>query len=162
MGWEQHRYAVERARDMRRKIADEQNDHCAECGQKTDGTDAWRCGCPTGQPIFAGATLQGEASSSDAEMLDEVADFMKSLEGSKAGQCFADPDSAFVADWNQTIVHLSNFCSIYALPKPDMIFHPNWQGRMSEIAGMRIGSPIIYAGVRVRFGTLTPMDVLRT
>lgn len=54
MTWDQHRYAVERARDFRRKLADEQN----EAAQ--------------------GVNLQGEANGSDAEMLDEVADFLRS------------------------------------------------------------------------------------
>lgn len=59
MSWEQQRYAVERARDMRRKAADEIN----EASQMV--------------------TLQGEAQGGDAEMLDDVADFLQSLEGKK-------------------------------------------------------------------------------
>lgn len=144
MSWEQHRYAVERARDMRRKIADDQN--------KAAGM----------------VNLQGEANGSDAEMLDEVADFLESLEGydDRRGSIgFLDGEEAgeaFVAEWNKTIATISVFCDQYGLPKPDMVFRPEWQRHMSAIAGQRIGSPIIYAGVRVRFGTLAPMDVLVT
>lgn len=135
MPWEQHRYAVERARDMRRKIADEQNE------------------------AVQGVNLQGEANGSDAEMLDDVADFLRSLDGSKPGM---DCREQFIADWNATICTISNFCAKYDLPKPDMIFHPSWQNHMSLIAGTNIGSPLIYGGVRVRFGILSSMDVLRT
>lgn len=162
MGWEQHRYAIERARDMRRKAADAINDHCMKCGRKVPEMVGYRCACPGGVPTHAGVTLQGEANSSDAELLDDVADFLLSLDGSKAGQRLDDPGTAFIADWNQTIGHISNFCAIWDLPKPDMIFHQKWQSHMSAVAGMRIGSPLIYAGVRVRFGSLQSMDVLRT
>lgn len=158
MSWEQHRYAVERARDMRQKAADAVNNHCMECGMEVN-PDIGTCRC-IGEPIFAGVTLQGEANSSDAEMLDEVADFLKSLEGSKAGQQFSDPRGAFVADWNQTICTISNFCAQYDLPKPDMLFHPKWHAHMSALSGMNIRSPLIYAGVRVRFGTYRSMNVL--
>lgn len=160
MSWEQHRYAVERARDMRRKTADAINDHCAECGTKMDMENMERlvCKCPDG-PVFAGVTLQGDADGSDAEMLDDVADFLRSLDGSKPGM---DCREQFIADWDATICAVSNFCAKYDLPKPDMIFHPSWQSHMSLIAGTNIGSPLIYAGVRVRFGTLSSMDVLRT
>lgn len=137
MTWEQHRYAVERARDMRRKFADEHNEASGMLN------------------------LQGEANSSDAEMLDEVADFLQSLEGSKPGDHMIDRGQAFVADWNKTISTISVFCSQYDLPKPDMIFHRKWRDHMSYVAGAQMGSPLIYAGVRVRFGNLEPMDVLR-
>jgi hypothetical protein len=133
MSWEQHRYAVERARDHRRKVADSINE--------------------SEQMV----TLQGEANASDAEMLDEVADFLKSLEGGRRDE-ISGP--AFVADWNKMIAEISTFCARYDMPKPDMLFHPKWQGYMSTIAQQRIGSPLIYAGVRVRFGTLRPMDVI--
>ena len=119
MTWEQHRGAVERARD---------------------------CGIP----------LPG-----DAELLDDVVDFLRSLEGSKAGDILENPGQAFVDDWNKTICTLSNFCGLYNLPKPDMVFHPKWQMHMSHIAGQRIGAPLIYAGVRVRFGMFESCDVLR-
>lgn len=138
MSWEQHRYAVERARDMRRKFADEHNEASGM------------------------VNLQGEANGSDAEMLDEVADFLKSLEGSKAGDQMIDRGQSFVADWNKMIATISVLCSQYQLPKPDMIFHYKWQDHMSYVAGQRIGSPLIYAGVRVRFGIFESMDVLRS
>jgi hypothetical protein len=134
MSWEQHRYAVERAARMRREIADRQN----EAAQMVN--------------------LQGEANGSDAEMLDDVADFLKSLEGSKAGD---GERQRFVDDWNKTITTLSNFCAYYDLPKPDMLFHPKWQHHMSAVAQRPIGSPLIYAGVRVRFGRFESCDVLR-
>lgn len=133
MSWEQHRYAVERAARLRRKAADEIN----EANQ--------------------GVSLQGEAQGSDAEMLEEVGEFLRSLDGAQPGM---EQGERFVADWNATIAHLSCFCSRYDLPKPDMIFHPSWQRYMSTIAGVTIGSPIIYAGVRVRFGRLESRDVL--
>lgn len=160
MSWEQHRYAVERARDRMKATADRINDHCMECSAKHDGSDDWRCGCPDGEPTFAGATLQGEAASSDAEMLDDVADFLRSLEGSKKGQAITDPGGAFVADWNQMIAVISNVCGQYDLPKPDMVFLPVWQARMSMIAQTKIGSPLIYAGVRCRFGRFASFDAL--
>ena len=159
MSWEQHRYAVERAARMRSDAADAINDHCMECGMKVD-PDISACRC-IGGPVFAGVTLQGEANSSDAEMLGEVADFLKSLEGSKADDILENPGQAFVDDWNQAITTLSNFCGFYNLPKPDMIFHQKWRMHMSRVAQREIGSPLIYAGVRVRFGTLESMDVLR-
>lgn len=133
---EQHRYAVERAARLRKHVAHDE----IERNQ--------------------GVSLQGEANGSDAEMLDEVADFLRSLEGSKKNQAITDPGGAFVADWNQVIGTISNFCGMYDLPKPDMLFHPKWQARMSMIAQQQIGSPLIYAGVRVRFGTYRSMDVL--
>ncbi len=135
MTWEQHRYAVERARDRMKKL------HDAAIEDRE------------------GISLQSEAANSDMELLDDVVDFLKSLEGAKAG----DPiGQQFVDDWNRTIVTLSNFCGLYDLPKPDMIFHHRWQDRMSAVAGIRIGSPLIYAGVRVRFGRFESMDVLRS
>lgn len=157
MGWEQHRYAIERARDMRQKTADAINDHCAECKQQEAFFYEGRCLCPDGKPIFAGVTLQGEANSSDAELLGDVADFLKSLDGSKPTMARSEE---FVADWNQAIGQISNFCAKWDLPKPDMLFHPLWQQNMSRVAGMRIGAPLIYAGVRVRFGSYVSMDVL--
>jgi hypothetical protein len=48
-----------------------------------------------------GVNLQGEANGSDAEMLDEVAHFLRSLEGSEAGDWMKDGAIAFIADWNQ-------------------------------------------------------------
>lgn len=137
MSWEQHRYAVERAARIRRKAAENIN----EASQMV--------------------TLAGEANSSDAEMLEEVGEFLKSLEGSKAGDILENPGQAFVDDWNKAITTLSNFCGLYDLPKPDMIFHQKWRVHMSRVAQREIGSPLIYAGVRVRFGTLESMDVLR-
>lgn len=137
MTWEMHRYAVERAARMRRTIADEQN----EAAQ--------------------GANLQGEANGSDAEMLEEVAEFLKALGGSKASDILENPGQAFVDDWNKAITSLSNFCGLYDLPKPDMVFHQKWRMHMSRVAQREIRSPLIYAGVRVRFGTLESMDVLR-
>lgn len=137
MSWEQHRYAVERARDLRRKLANEINEE--------------------NQAV----SLQGEAQGGDAELLNELADFLRSLEGSKAGQWQEDAGAAFVADWNKAIADLSNFCARYDLPKPDMIFHPKWQAHMSYVARQTIGSPLIYAGVRVRFGMFQSMDVFR-
>ena len=136
MSWEQHRYAVERAGRLRRMQADKIN----EANQ--------------------GVSLQGEAQGSDAEMLDEVADFLRSLEGSKAGDWQENAGAAFVADWNKTIATISNLCAQYNLPKPDMIFHPKWQQYMSYVAGQSIGSPLIYAGVRVRFGRMVSVDAL--
>lgn len=155
MSWEQHRYAVERAARMRRASADAINGHCMECGMKP--TPGGVCKCQAG-PTYAGVTLQGEANSSDAEMLEEVAEFLKALEGSKADD---GEGQRFIDDWNKTITAVSNFCGYYDLPKPDMIFTREWRQRMSVIAERPIGSPIIYAGVRVRFGTLESMDVLR-
>lgn len=137
MSWEQHRYAVERAASLRRKIAH-------DIAEETQGV-----------------SLQGEAQGGDAELLEEIAEFLKSLEGSKAGQWQEDAGAAFVADWNKAIADLSNFCARYDLPKPDMIFHPKWQAHMSYVAGQAIGSPLIYAGVRVRFGMFQSMDVFR-
>lgn len=137
MTWEQHRYAVERAASLRRKIAH-------NIAEETQGV-----------------SLQGEANGSDAELLDEIANFLQSLEGSKAGQLQENAGAAFVADWNKTIANLSNFCAQYDLPKPDMIFHPKWQSHMSYVAGQSIGSPLIFAGVRVRFGMFQSMDVFR-
>lgn len=142
MSWEQHRYAVERAARMRREIADRQN----EAAQMVN--------------------LQGEANGSDAEMLEEVAEFLKSLEGyddRKGSIGFLEgreAQDAFIAEWNKTIATVSVFCDRYGMKKPDMIFVPEWQEYMSVIAGQRIGAPIVYAGVRVRFGKLSPMDVL--
>lgn len=133
MSWEQHRYAVERARDRIKKSADEIN----EAAQMV--------------------TLQGEAAGSDAELLDDVADFLKALEGGKAGD---GEGQRFIDDWNKAITTVSNFCAYYDLPKPDMIFHPKWQHRMSVVAQRPIGSPLIYAGVRVRFGTMRSVDAL--
>lgn len=166
MSWEQERYAVERARDRMKKLADSVNDHCLECGEGCDGPEKdWECKCPKG-PTFAGVTLQGEAASSDAEMLDNVVDFLKSLDGydtSKGSIGFLegkDATDAFVAEWNKVIATISVFCDQYSLPKPDMIFHLKWQRLMSEFAGQHIGAPLIYAGVRVRFGEMRSMDVL--
>jgi len=137
MSWEQHRYAVERARDRMKR----HHDAAIQANE--------------------GVSLQSEAAGSDAEMLDEVADFLKSLEGSKARDIWENPGEAFVADWNKAICELSNFCAAWNLPKPDMVFHPLWRVRMSTIAGQQIGSPLIYAGVRVRFGQFESCDVLR-
>lgn len=134
MSWEQHRYAVERARDRMKQL----HDAAVEDRQ--------------------GVSLQSEAANADAELLDDVADFLKSLEGSKAGDSLGQQ---FVDDWNRTIITISNFCGQYDLPKPDMIFHQKWRTHMSAVAQRPIGSPVIYGGVRVRFGQLESMDVLR-
>ena len=158
MSWEQHRFAVERARTMREKAAEAINGYCMDCKQQEAFFFDGRCLCPDGKPTFAGVTLQGEANSSDAELLGDVADFLKSLEGSKPTMPRGEE---FVADWNKAICELSNFCAKWDLPKPDMVFHQSWRGRMSKIAGTQIGSPIIYAGVRVRFGRFESCDVLR-
>lgn len=133
MGWEQHRYAIERARDMRKQQAH----HAIEANQ--------------------GVSLQSEAAGGDAELLDAVADFLLSLDGSKPTMARGEE---FVADWNQAIGQISNFCAKWDLPKPDILFHPLWQQNMSRVAGMHIGAPLIYAGVRVRFGSYVSMDVL--
>lgn len=161
MSWEQHRYAVERARDLRRKAADAINDHCIECLMKHDGSANWRCGCPDGEPTFAGATLQGEANGSDAEMLDEVADFLRSLEGSKKDQFVTDPGGAFVDDWNKMVATISVLCSQHDLPKPEMVFHPTWLARMRDISNTRIADTIVYAGVKIRFGRFVQFDGLQ-
>lgn len=143
MSWEQHRYAVERAARMRREFADKHNEM---------------------SPPHV--NLQAEANGSDAEMLEEVGEFLKSLEGyddRKGSIGFLEGielGNAFIAEWNKTVATVSVFCDRFNLPKPDMIFLPEVQYHMSKIAGQRIGSPIIYAGVRVRFGRLAPMDVL--
>lgn len=75
MTWEQHRYAVERARDRMKEL------HDAAIEDRE------------------GVSLQSEAANSDMELLDDVVDFLKSLEGGKAG----DPiGQQFVDDWNRT------------------------------------------------------------
>lgn len=143
MSWEQHRYAVERAARIRREFADKHNEMSP-----------------------SHVNLQAEANGSDVEMLEEVAEFLKALEGyddRKGSIGFLDQlelGQAFIAEWNKSIATISVFCDRFGLPKPDMIFPPEWQHYMNRIAGQHIGSPIIYAGVRVRFGKLAPMDVL--
>lgn len=134
MSWEQHRYAVERARDRMKEAHDAAVEACD------------------------GVSLQSEAAGSDAELLDDVVYFLKKLEGGKAGD---SRGQQFVDDWNRTLITISNFCEQYNLPKPDMIFSRVWRDQMSAFAGVLIGTPLIYCGVRLRFGQLESMDVLR-
>ena len=139
MSWEQHRYAVERARERLK-----------------DRLDA----VENVESQFGGVSLQGEAARSDVEMLDDVADFLKALEGPKTH----DPmPVTFIKDWNKTVARIAEFSAQYGLPAPDMIFNPIWRTRMDDAAGKispQILGTLIYMGVRVRFGQFVQADVL--
>lgn len=137
MSWEQHRYAVERARDRMKERADAINEEKQM------------------------VTLQGEAAGGDAELLDDVAEFLQSLEGSKAGQILENPGEAFIADWNRMVGTISVLCGQYDLPKPEMVFHPKVLSLMRSISNSRIADTIIFAGVKIRFGKFEQADVLR-
>ena len=156
MTWEQHRYAIERAARRLKEANDAINDCCVVCDSGALGVEY--CRCEDG-PTLAGMTLQGEALSSDAEMLDDVADFLQSLDGSKADEI---PSKQFVDEWNRMIGYISVMTGRYGLPKPEMLFEPEWIDRMSQIAGMRIQPVLIYGGVKVRFGRMEQADVFRT
>ncbi len=144
MTWEQHRYAVERARDRMRKHADEANE------------------------AQGGVNLQGEAAASDAEMLDEVADFLQSLEGYRnemgsigflEGEARRD---AFIRDWNKTIGTVGVFAAQWGMPAPEMLFCPEWLAAMNYHSDVQIRSTLIWQGVKVRFGLVEQRDVLVT
>jgi len=169
MSWEQHRYAVERARDRMKSAAESINDHCAECGLSTETIEDCMgiCNCPDGKPIYAGVTLQGEAASSDAEMLDDVADFLKALDGYQGDKAQignlqgSEAAAAYAAEWNKVVTTLSVFCDRYSIPKPLVVFHPRGLALMRLLSGEDILSVLIYAGVKVTFGIPENMTVIR-
>jgi len=143
MTWEQHRYAVERARDRLRKQAEDIVSH-------------------------GGMNLQSEAASSDAEMLDEVVDFLHSLEGyrNEAGSIgFLEGEArrdAFIRDWNKTIGTVGVFAAQWGMRPPEMLFHPEWYAAMNYHSDVQIRSTLIWQGVKVRFGFVEQRDVLVT
>lgn len=144
MNWQQHRYAVERARDRVQRQADEANE------------------------LQGGVSLQGVAASSDAEMLDEVAHFLESLEGHShgdgsigllVGEARRD---AFIKDWNKTIGTVGVFAAQWNLPAPEMLFNPKWLEYMNRNSPQPIRATLIWQGVKVRFGHVEQRDVLVT
>ena len=138
MSWEQHRYAVERAARMRREIAKAQDEQAQ------------------------GVNLQGEANGSDAEMLEEVAEFLRSLGGSKAAERTEDHGQAFIADWNKMIATISVTARQWNMPVPQLICGPKWYAHMNSVATIRLMPVLVYAGVKIRFGDFEQADVLRT
>ncbi|WP_372732948.1 hypothetical protein [Novosphingobium sp.] len=142
MTWEQHRYAVERARDRMRRQADEADQ------------------------LQGGVSLQGVAAASDAEMLDEVADFLESLEGRRHDLTsigFLEGDArrdAFIRDWNRTIGTVGVFAAQWGLPAPEMLFHPKWHEAMNYNSSQPIRATLIWQGVKIRFGFVEQRDVL--
>ena len=142
MTWVYHRYAVERARDRMKKLHDE----AVEAQQ--------------------GVSLQSEATGSDAELLDEVVEFLSTLDGyqNENGSIGflegAERRDAFVWDWNKTIAQIGVFCKQYNIPEPELLFHPRVLDHMNAASSQRISGTLIYMGVKVRFGGYEQRDVL--
>lgn len=134
MTWEQHRFAVERARDRLKKEAD-----AAESAR-------------------GGISIQSVAGHTDAEMLDEVAEFLLTLDGPKNG--FPTREN-FVMQWNKTIAQVGVFAQQQKLPAPELIFNPLWHDKINDACDSPILGTLIWMGVRIRFGAFEQRDVLR-
>lgn len=68
---------------------------------------------------------------------------------------------AFVEGWNGMVATVSEFSARYNLPKPQMIFHPQWLSHMNKISDIRLAPVIIHMDVKIRFGMFEQVDALR-
>lgn len=71
------------------------------------------------------------------------------------------PASDFADDWNRLIGTISDFANTHNLPKPELLFHPQWLSHMSRLSEVRLAPVIIHRGVKVRFGSFEQVDALR-
>lgn len=67
----------------------------------------------------------------------------------------------FVAEWDRMVGTISNFASRYNMPKPQVIFHPQWLSKMNALSSVRLAPVIVYMDVKIRFGMFEQVDALR-
>lgn len=70
-------------------------------------------------------------------------------------------ENQFVTEWNHMVGTVSNFASKYNMPKPQMVFHPEWLYRMRSVSHTPLMPVIIYMGIKIQFGTFEQVDALR-